>query len=573
MKKAKQTENKVPFLKSMKGRVTILFFISILVTVTLILVASIPSAKTSLKNTTRNYMLDMATTNGELVDTAIEAYGESYVLREDYLNDMMKDVGVKGVKSSYAYLVSDDGTMLWHPTADKIGKPVENAVVSGLVKQLEDGKKPKSSVTSYDFKGVQKYASYYVSYKAKEPFIYVISADETEVLAPIQSMTVRAIICGVVIGALMFIFASIIMTKSLAPMEDINSLIRRMSNLDMTNDKKIDALAKRTDEFGQMARGAQTLQQRLSTTVNEIKNQSEKLFTSSDTMLKNAASMAETSGQVDQAVSDIAQGATSQADSTQKTTDNIVRIGEMIENTSHSVDDLNKVSATMLEAQNTASGILNDLDDINRQTTEAVEQIALQTKKTNESTVEIQKVTALISSIAEETNLLSLNASIEAARAGEAGKGFAVVAEEIGKLAEQSNQSTKQIEDIIAKLVQDSAESMKTMENVREITGRQSEDIGRTGEAFSKIAEGIAATNESVNNISNQMSEMDKARSEVVDSVESLSAIAEENAASTQESSASVTQINQIAGDIRDDSGSLRNIAEVLKNHMNEFKN
>ena len=102
------------------------------------------------------------------------------------------------------------------------------------------------------------------------------------------------------------------------------------------------------------------------------------------------------------------------------------------------------------------------------------------TDQTNESAAKIQEVTSLISSIAEETNLLSLNASIEAARAGEAGRGFAVVAEEIGKLAEQSNQSAKQIEDIIAQLVADSSRSVKTMEAVREITSRQSEDIGKT---------------------------------------------------------------------------------------------
>ena len=227
----------------------------------------------------------------------------------------------------------------------------------------------------------------------------------------------------------------------------------------------------------------------------------------------------------------------------------------------------------MTEAQNTASGILNDLDEINKQTTDAVDEIARQTDQTNESAAKIQEVTSLISSIAEETNLLSLNASIEAARAGEAGRGFAVVAEEIGKLAEQSNQSAKQIEDIIAQLVADSSRSVRTMETVREITSRQSEDIGKTNEAFGKITEGIAASNECVSNISNQMRDMDLARAEVVDTVESLSAIAEENAASTQESSASVTQINEIAGDIRESSGNLRDIAEVLRNNMNEFKN
>ena len=353
----------------------------------------------------------------------------------------------------------------------------------------------------------------------------------------------------------------------------LDEIINRMSQLDVRQNETLDRLAKRSDEFGVMSKAIQGLQQQLDHTVVTIKGQSEKLFSSSDTMMKSATNMSETTSQVDQAVSDIAQGATSQADSTQKATDTVVRIGEMIEAATAAVAQLDTVSKQMTEAQNTASGILNDLDEINKQTTDAVDEIARQTDQTNESAAKIQEVTSLISSIAEETNLLSLNASIEAARAGEAGRGFAVVAEEIGKLAEQSNQSAKQIEDIIAQLVADSSRSVRTMETVREITSRQSEDIGKTNEAFGKITEGIAASNECVSNISNQMRDMDLARAEVVDTVESLSAIAEENAASTQESSASVTQINEIAGDIRESSGNLRDIAEVLRNNMNEFKN
>lgn len=573
MKKENQQRSAVPLAKSFRGKVDLLVLLAIVVSVVLILAATVPAAQSRLQGTVKNYMLDMAKAYGASLDEEITYNGEDKILNAETLGDMVGSAKVTGIESSYAYVVTNDGTMMYHPTEEKIGKPVENEVVKGLVAQIQDGKVPAAAVTDYLFNGEIKYASYYVSKIDGTPFILVISADESEVVAPVKSILTRAILFGLLIAIVIMVIEALLIRKSLRPVVMLDEIINRMSQLDVRQNETLDRLAKRSDEFGVMSKAIQGLQQQLDHTVVTIKGQSEKLFSSSDTMMKSATNMSETTSQVDQAVSDIAQGATSQADSTQKATDTVVRIGEMIEAATAAVAQLDTVSKQMTEAQNTASGILNDLDEINKQTTDAVDEIARQTDQTNESAAKIQEVTSLISSIAEETNLLSLNASIEAARAGEAGRGFAVVAEEIGKLAEQSNQSAKQIEDIIAQLVADSSRSVRTMETVREITSRQSEDIGKTNEAFGKITEGIAASNECVSNISNQMRDMDLARAEVVDTVESLSAIAEENAASTQESSASVTQINEIAGDIRESSGNLRDIAEVLRNNMNEFKN
>lgn len=573
MKKENQQRSAVPLAKSFRGKVDLLVLLAIVVSVVLILAATVPAAQSRLQGTVKNYMLDMAKAYGASLDEEITYNGEDKILNAETLGDMVGSAKVTGIESSYAYVVTNDGTMMYHPTEEKIGKPVENEVVKGLVAQIQDGKVPAAAVTDYLFNGEIKYASYYVSKIDGTPFILVISADESEVVAPVKSILTRAILFGLLIAIVIMVIEALLIRKSLRPVVMLDEIINRMSQLDVRQNETLDRLAKRSDEFGVMSKAIQGLQQQLDQTVVTIKGQSEKLFSSSDTMMKSATNMSETTSQVDQAVSDIAQGATSQADSTQKATDTVVRIGEMIEAATAAVAQLDTVSKQMTEAQNTASGILNDLDEINKQTTDAVDEIARQTDQTNESAAKIQEVTSLISSIAEETNLLSLNASIEAARAGEAGRGFAVVAEEIGKLAEQSNQSAKQIEDIIAQLVADSSRSVRTMETVREITSRQSEDIGKTNEAFGKITEGIAASNECVSNISNQMRDMDLARAEVVDTVESLSAIAEENAASTQESSASVTQINEIAGDIRESSGNLRDIAEVLRNNMNEFKN
>ena len=140
--------------------------------------------------------------------------------------------------------------------------------------------------------------------------------------------------------------------------------------------------------------------------------------------------------QVDRAVGDIATGATSQAQETQNATENVIAMGNMIEDTNAEAERLNGNAQQMKDSSDQAMQILKELNEINDRTKQSIEEVYTQTNITNESVQKIKEATVLIASIAEETNLLSLNASIEAARAGEQGKGFAVVASQIQKLAE-----------------------------------------------------------------------------------------------------------------------------------------
>ena len=195
-----------------------------------------------------------------------------------------------------------------------------------------------------------------------------------------------------------------------------------------------------------------------------------------------------------------------------------------------------------------------------------------QTHTTNQSAQKIKEATNLITSIAEETNLLSLNASIEAARAGEQGRGFAVVAAQIQKLAEQSNESAKQIETIISQLIADSDKSVETMNIVKDIMVKQSENVTKTDEHFGQVLKGIENSIEAINRIAGKTEEMDKARVSVVDTVQNLTAIAEENAASTEETSASITEITTAVADISDKASQLKGIADKMDESMAIFR-
>lgn len=275
--------------------------------------------------------------------------------------------------------------------------------------------------------------------------------------------------------------------------------------------------------------------------------------------------------QVENAVNEIAQGASSQAEETQKATENVIVMGNMVTETHDEVKRLLKYAENMKDSTDYAKNILTELEAVNRRAEEYIDVIANQTNTTNESALRISEATKLITSIAEETNLLSLNASIEAARAGEQGRGFAVVAAEIQKLAEQSDESARQIEDIIQVLLSDSEKAVETMYDVKEIIRAQSEQVEQTDTAFDQINDGVKQSIEGINRISEKTEQLDEARVNVVDVVQNLTAIAEENAAGAEETSASVAEVTSIVEDISSKSQALKEIAKELDESMDIF--
>jgi methyl-accepting chemotaxis protein len=342
--------------------------------------------------------------------------------------------------------------------------------------------------------------------------------------------------------------------------------------MDFSENEIQKKLNTRKDETGDMSRALSVLHDQLVGVVSDLKHQSELLFEASDSLNNNANETATTIEQVEKAVSDISDGATSQADETQKATENVILMGSMIEETAEEFQKLRDNATEMQTSGEKASETLSELEQINHKAKDAIDVIYQQTNTTNESALKIREATSLITSIAEETNLLSLNASIEAARAGEQGRGFAVVASQIQKLAEQSNESAKQIENIIDTLITDSEKAVKTMVEVQEIMNAQSEKVVKTDEIFTQVKHGIVNSIDSVNVVAEKTKVLSEARVNVVDTVQNLTAIAEENAASTEETSASVTEVSSIVYNISENATNMKNVADELEQNMNIFK-
>ena len=244
---------------------------------------------------------------------------------------------------------------------------------------------------------------------------------------------------------------------------------------------------KRKDEIGNINRAIQSLKQELLGIISNIMQQSGELHESSDRLNEGATESSEHIMQVERAVEEIAQGAGGQAEETQKATENIIVMGNMIEETTDEINTMNENAQQIKQLGNTAIRSLQELQEINQKTKTSIDIIFEQTNTTNTSAQKIKEATELITDIAEETNLLSLNASIEAARAGEQGRGFAVVAAQIQKLAEQSNESARQIEEIITSLLEDSAKAVETMDEVKTIIGTQNENMKKTDEQVNQV--------------------------------------------------------------------------------------
>ncbi len=556
---------------SIKGRIILLLITCIVSVVLILLLLILPNVKNNMKNLTHNYLHDITVSAGERISMAGTETGMENVLQTELLKHLIGNVGIQGIESSYAYVVSSDGTMLFHPTESKIGQPVENAVVSGVVGEIQAGNKSiEPTVVDYTFNGVTKYAAYYVNETAD--FILVISADEDEVMQPITNIMQISVAIAFFIILICCIVGYLVAGAMIRPVIKITGVINKLAHMDFSENNVQAQLNKRKDETGEMSRAIDTLQHQLAEIVSGLKNQSEGLYNASDSLNDNVSETATTIEQVERAVAEVADGAGLQADETQKASENVILIGDMVRDTTSEVENLLVNATEMKTSGDEASSTLIELEQINEQAKDSIDTIYKQTHTTNESAMKIREATSLITSIAEETNLLSLNASIEAARAGEQGRGFAVVASQIQKLAEQSNQSAHQIEDITNSLIADSEKAVTIMGEVKDIMIRQTEHVAKTDEIFTQVKNGIDTSIEGVSRIADKTRQMDEARINVVDVVQNLTAIAEQNAANTEETSVSVTEVSSIVSNISDNAGKMKHVANELEENMNIFK-
>lgn len=470
-----------------------------------------------------------------------------------------------------------DVTVCWKKTRmvtstiDKDGKRVTGTAIPDSVydKVMQDGKYFSDNV---DIEGTEYYG-YYEALKNAD------GSSQAIIFTGMPSSDVKAIYKKRLVNTTVFMIIITLMACALLAVVItfiVKAITKVIGHLDEVADGEMDfkiseKLLQRSDEIGNIARSVHTLIGGLASIVVNIHHSTGELAEFKDDFQKKFETINNSISNVNVAVDEIANGATSQADETQKVSSQINDMGDAITKTSQNVDSLTQSTEQMKEHNEQLDTTIQELMAISDRNKESLAAVYNQTNETNQSVMHIGNAVDMITDIAGQTNLLSLNASIEAARAGEYGKGFAVVADQIRQLADQSANTAKEIGEIVAELIENSNTSVETMGVVRQEMTGQYEKLNTTKDIFEHLNEEVNNVVTAIESISTEVESLDRLKGEVLGSAESLAAIAQENAASTEETSASMVELGEIVNDCNTKTKQLVDIADSMEENVHKF--
>ena len=470
-----------------------------------------------------------------------------------------------------------DVTVFWKKTRmvtsviDKNGKRSTGTDIPDSVydKVMQDGKYFSDNV---DIGGTEYYG-YYEALKNAD------GSSQAIIFTGMPSSDVKAIYKKRLVNTTVFMIVITLMACALLAAVItfiVKAITKVIGHLGEVADGELDfkiseKLLQRSDEIGNIARSVHTLIGGLASIVVNIHHSTGELAEFKDDFQKKFETINNSISNVKVAVDEIANGATSQADETQKVSSQINDMGDAITKTSQNVDSLTQSTEQMKEHNEQLDTTIQELMAISDRNKESLAAVYNQTNETNQSVMHIGNAVDMITDIAGQTNLLSLNASIEAARAGEYGKGFAVVADQIRQLADQSANTAKEIGEIVAELIENSNTSVETMGVVRQEMTGQYEKLNTTKDIFEQLNEEVNNVVTAIESISTEVESLDRLKGEVLGSAESLAAIAQENAASTEETSASMVELGEIVNDCNTKTKQLVDIADSMEENVHKF--
>lgn len=375
---------------------------------------------------------------------------------------------------------------------------------------------------------------------------------------------------GLITLAITAVVVYFVVKKLVGGIHHVSDSLQSLSdgNLNLTIDDKILV---RKDETGLLARSTKSLNENLATIIDQITSTSTELNQVAGDLSLMTESTSSVSENLASAMSDIARGAADEAASAQTISGKMSIIKTLAEQSSENTDAFRILIEQINASSNQGQALVQKLDDNSEITRREINEIAAQTEATHQASLEIQTAAEFIASIAEETNLLALNASIEAARAGEQGRGFAVVAEQIKKLAEQASSSAQNIDAVIKNLLSESDKTVECMNRVQEITQTENHEIKETHQLFITLGNDIAKASNEIHTISNNLTELSHAEKAIMAEIDSLSASTQETAASTEEITASSEELTSTAETLASHGLQLSTLSDGLQSELNRF--
>lgn len=549
------------------AKIIVMVILAVIVSNVICMVFILESSKKQITDSVKHTMVDVVNTTSKIMENEISNSGVDDLDYDGYANNL-SDVKLEGMDSAYMYVVQNDGTMLYHPTKEKVGQPVENAVIKGVVQQLQDGKKPGTTVVEYDFNGTTKYSAYTI---LNNENILVLTADESEALAGITTVTGVAV--GIIaIVVLIAITISFIMGRRLMrPLVKVSTIIEDVANGNIEADFSV--VKESNDEIGLIIEKMKELTQSLGSIVGKIRN-------SSDTMSSNSYELNDTSSQtlaanneISKAVEDVAEGSTGMAASISKINENLLEMSNETKDINASVDEIKNQTVAVQDSSKIMNDKIKSMQDSSHKMDEGISAISKRIETVNTTVDKVSNIVSVIEEISSETNLLSLNASIEAARAGDAGKGFAVVAQEIRVLSDNTNTELENIKQIISSLVEECRYCVQASGTIVEDNAKQKEEIKAVLDEFGSLDEQIQKTAEKADEIEELVTAMIELNDDITKSSNSLTDVSAANAAATEEMNANIEELNAMMNGVSEMAGQMNDESDGLKEALSFFNN
>lgn len=528
-------------MKTIKSKVATLIASTSVILIVAVLAVSLTIMKNNVVTMCENYLYDTCVSASNTLYESF--YGDTEQVNMDVrIQYILYNVGIQDMDSSKAYLVDKSGNFLYHDDPDMIGTQMTgNKVIQDVLDQLNStGVMPTADVKECKVDGAQKYVAYMCTVN---DWVVYVEADKDDVLSSITSIITSSLIVGGLFILLAVVIGIIVTGKITKPITKLTTVINDISELNMTDEHEIPITK---DEIGVMGAAVARMKHQLQEIVGDLNGISGKLVSDSNTLYDISENVTEASTNNSATNEELAASMESTSQST--------------ENVTNSVQDMNssaiEVANKINEGTNLTSSAMDKAQEIHERTRQAREEtlkVYDEIKGTSEQAIiqakEVQKINELanaIQEIADQTTLLSLNASIEAARAGEQGRGFAVVASEIANLASESTTTGANIVTIVAQVntsvetltkclvdaleflenkvmndydafMESSDEYSSAAKNIEDFMNQANEEVDQLKSAISSITDAMDSINRNINECSIGINDIANKTTEVVE--------------------------------------------------------